>query len=326
MNPQNPTDLPGSANSNGLREGAPLGVPTLPDRVQDEILFLVQSLALAGDDLNAAFRRRMEVIRAGYQQLFESYIVLALWTHQEIELRHAERVAEALDRLNSAREHDILLVLGSRGGQGRAAYDICVLCQSRAREKFVVVVPGRAKSAATLIALGADELHLGQHAALGPIDPQISDPPFPEVNDALEWIGALAQEYPESAAGYLSQYYVDEARQWERAGHIERSNASMVQDAETLMRRKTHLVQRAHEIAHELVHGYEDHGFDIDREHAAELLGTSWTKTQSNELAFSEQLHALLLVVEGEAEHRNQRIELVGAVEDGITIEDHGNE
>jgi ClpP class serine protease len=49
---------------------------------------------------------------------------------------------------------------------------------SRCR-RLVVVVPDQAKSAATLIALGADEILMGPASDLGPIDPQIELPSRP---------------------------------------------------------------------------------------------------------------------------------------------------
>jgi hypothetical protein len=65
------------------------------------------------------------------------------------------------------------LILETPGGSGEIAEEIV----RRIREKFesfAVVIPGWAKSAGTIIAMGADEILMGPDSALGPIDAQIT--------------------------------------------------------------------------------------------------------------------------------------------------------
>lgn len=62
--------------------------------------------------------------------------------------------------------------LDSGGGKASAAYKIALLLRSRAA-KLRVVIPDYAKSAATLLALAADEIYMGAAAELGPLDAQI---------------------------------------------------------------------------------------------------------------------------------------------------------
>ncbi|MCU0913888.1 MAG: hypothetical protein MUC88_04900 [Planctomycetes bacterium] len=64
------------------------------------------------------------------------------------------------------------LILHSPGGEGTVVEKFVGLCRSQC-ERFRVLVPNEAKSAATLIALGADEIVMGPSAELGPIDAQI---------------------------------------------------------------------------------------------------------------------------------------------------------
>lgn len=63
------------------------------------------------------------------------------------------------------------LLIHSPGGLGEVAEKIVAMCRSRC-ESFRVVVPNVAKSAATMIALGADVIVMGDPSELGPIDPQ----------------------------------------------------------------------------------------------------------------------------------------------------------
>ena len=85
-----------------------------------------------------------------------------------------DAVPEFLDQLqalpSSTTALDLLLV--SDGGDPTVAWSIVSLIRERV-EKFSVLVPQAAYSAATLIALGADEIVMHPHSNLGPVDPQI---------------------------------------------------------------------------------------------------------------------------------------------------------
>jgi len=74
---------------------------------------------------------------------------------------------------DSAAELDLYLV--SNGGDGTVAWRIVSLIRERVK-KFAVLVPEGAFSAATLIALGADEIVMHPNGNLGPTDPQIISP------------------------------------------------------------------------------------------------------------------------------------------------------
>jgi hypothetical protein len=64
------------------------------------------------------------------------------------------------------------LLIHSPGGDGNAAEEIVDMCDRHCLKEFRVV-PFRAKSAATLIALCSDKIIMGETSQLGPIDPQI---------------------------------------------------------------------------------------------------------------------------------------------------------
>lgn len=65
------------------------------------------------------------------------------------------------------------LVIHSPGGDGTAAEKMLDLCRKFCSGKLRLVVPLYAKSAATLLALGADEILMGETSELGPIDAQV---------------------------------------------------------------------------------------------------------------------------------------------------------
>jgi hypothetical protein len=65
------------------------------------------------------------------------------------------------------------LFLHSPGGDGEAADQICAYLRSQF-DHIRAIVPVYAMSAATMMALSADEILMGAHSQLGPIDPQLT--------------------------------------------------------------------------------------------------------------------------------------------------------
>lgn len=84
----------------------------------------------------------------------------------------------------------IALVIDSPGGSAKSAYQLATFLRRRCGG-FVAVVPRYAKSAATLLALGADQIILGDSAELGPLDAQLFDPEREQYGSALDEAQAL---------------------------------------------------------------------------------------------------------------------------------------
>lgn len=87
----------------------------------------------------------------------------------------ADDVHALMECCHSVSEKELDLVLHSPGGSAEAAEQ--VLNYLRTQFDYVrCFVPLQAKSAATMVALGCDEIVMGRHSELGPIDPQILVP------------------------------------------------------------------------------------------------------------------------------------------------------
>lgn len=83
---------------------------------------------------------------------------------------------QALSERDNFKNIDTLeLLLHSPGGSADAAYQV-VRFFRRHCKKLNVIVPLEAKSAATLMCLGADAIYMGELGELGPIDVQIQNP------------------------------------------------------------------------------------------------------------------------------------------------------
>lgn len=85
-----------------------------------------------------------------------------------------------MEAVSNVTEPGLDLILHSPGGSAEAAESIVEYLRQRF-QNIRVFVPVAAMSAATMIALAADEVVMGQHSQLGPIDPQfiISTPEGP---------------------------------------------------------------------------------------------------------------------------------------------------
>ena len=112
---------------------------------------------------------RRSLIRA-YQVKYDCRLAVM------IDLIHPDSItlfAELLHGADPGKEFHLLL--RSPGGDGEIAIRLARMAQASC-SKFVVVVPDIAKSAATIFALGADEIIMGPSSDLGPIDPQVLVP------------------------------------------------------------------------------------------------------------------------------------------------------
>lgn len=96
------------------------------------------------------------------------------------------------------------LILDTNGGLTSAAWRLIHLLRSFGDE-IEIIVPAKAMSAGTLMALGADKIVMTKQAALGPIDPSLE-------NHALNPIISTGERVPVSAEairGYLSEIKKD---------------------------------------------------------------------------------------------------------------------
>ena len=178
----------------------------------------------------------------------------------------------------------------SHGGSIEPAYQISKLCKQYSHDKFVTAVPRYAKSAATLLAIGSDEIHLGPLGQLGPIDPQIDGLPALGVVQALDSLASIVEKHPESAE--LFARYLQRKLTVEQIGYCERIAESAIQYAERLLaNKKTLLPKDIGDVATDFVREYKDHGFVIDLEEAKTHLGTGWLRTDTEELKLAEEIY-----------------------------------
>lgn len=200
---------------------------------------------------------------------------------------HADRIYTSV--CSFKKQQNILLIIGSRGGRIEPAYLISKNCKAVSKEKFVVAVPRRAKSAATLLALGADEIHMGAMSELGPIDPQLGQIPALSMTNALQTLAKMVSEHPGSADMFAK--YLQNKLDLGILGYFERINESAIQYASRLLAGKAVGSKRTpNSLASHLVNHYKDHSFVIDKDEALELFGSGILKVQSKEYSFANEI------------------------------------
>jgi hypothetical protein len=92
-----------------------------------------------------------------------------------IEDADADMLEGILQKIDLSR--GLALMISSPGGDGLAAERIVNVLRAYSGEKgYWVIVPGKAKSAATMICFGAGKIIMSATSELGPVDPQITIP------------------------------------------------------------------------------------------------------------------------------------------------------
>src|SRR5262245_173482 len=136
--------------------------------------------------------------------------------------------------VDADRSLPIHLLLASPGGDGETALRMVRSVQSRCSE-LTVIVPDMAKSAATLIVLGADHVLMGPGGDLGPVDAQFqigrSLVGAKEIVAAVDEAEARIGDRPESYAFFASL--------------LENVTMIMVEQARSAMARSSNLVREA---------------------------------------------------------------------------------
>ncbi len=156
---------------------------------------------------------------------------------------------------------------------------ISKLCNRFKKDRFIVSIPAEAKSAATLLSFGADEIHMGPMSELGPIDIQVDGLPLLSVSSTLNKIASIVHDYPKSA-GMFAEYLTRNLKIG-LIGYYDRVSESATQYASILLKDKYSDSDKVMEIANHFTNHYKAHGFVVDTEEAKSILGSDLVKDGS---------------------------------------------
>lgn len=229
---------------------------------------------------------------AAYKAIFEKYHVLIQFDDTTMKRVDADNIYASLKQIPKENKKDILLVLYSLGGSIASAYLISKLCREFTNKKVIIAVPRLAKSAATLICCGADEIHMGSLSELGPIDPQINGAPALGLKNTIKQIAETTSVYPKSST--LFAEYLAKTIQPIDFGYYDRIVESASQYAQRLLEKRCvkKSPDRIKKLADHLVYDYNDHGFVIDKVEATDLFGKDIIKIDTPEYSFSNAVYS----------------------------------
>lgn len=151
-----------------------------------------------------ASRYERQAMIAQYQQKLSCKIVVVVDAIFAPSITYFEELIYDCDS-----KSDLHLLLASPGGDGDTAVRMLRAALARCRE-LTVIVPDQAKSAATLLALGAHHILMGPASDLGPIDPQFLNQQNGGLVSAKDIIAAVedatqkVQEAPNTYPVYAS--------------------------------------------------------------------------------------------------------------------------
>lgn len=193
-------------------------------------------------------------------------------------------IDELIDQIRSIEkkpEQSVDLLIESTGGDPLTSWRIISLLRSSFK-KVNVLVPHSAFSAATLLALGADEIVMGSYSSLGPIDPQITTRKkdgttqqfgYEDVASFLSFVreegGITEQQYLQGAFEKLCEVVEPTV-----LGFAKRSSSLSISIGEKML--QMHMTDhekkaQAHSIATKLNKSFFSHGHALGRNEAAEI-------------------------------------------------------
>lgn len=205
------------------------------------------------------------------------------------------------------------VLLDSPGGSLDSAY-VTVLYLRAYVKNLEVYVPNRAKSASTLLAVGADRAYLSAFGELGPLDTQIPDPRNPTTDvsalDCYQSVDYVREFGFKTISKLLPQLILSTERQIPVSALLDTASTFALRSVEPILKsikaldfggwgrslkigehyaRKLLQIKAAdpervspsylsaNHIAHELVYGYPHHLFPIDYREASRLgLEVEW--------------------------------------------------
>jgi hypothetical protein len=213
--------------------------------------------------------QRQQLIR-DYQAAHDCRLVVMIGPIFDYSIMYFEELI-----FDASPDQDLHLMLASPGGDGEVAVRLVRAAQSRCR-RLTVIVPDQAKSAATLLALGAHEILMGPTSDLGPVDPQF---PFGEYDlvSAKDIIAAVERALKD-VAERPDTYALHSAM-------LSEVNALKVEQARSALARTDDLVRealqsnpdRSHDKTENLAKALHEPLIEAPKDHAA-IFGADYAR------------------------------------------------
>lgn len=213
-----------------------------------------------------------------------------------------DHFADHLDSIGVTKR--ISLILYSRGGNTLAGWSIVNLVKQFCDELHVII-PTKAHSTATLIALGASSILMTKQATLGPIDPSVNGPlnpqapgpnPMARVPVSVESVSGyfeFAKNLGLQSEAELSKLVLDLAGRINPLvlGNVFRSRSQIRMLGKRLLSSHMHDESKIDKILDFLCSESGSHDYTINRREAANELGLNVVKPDDQKYAVIKALH-----------------------------------
>ncbi len=248
-------------------------------------------------------RRNPRVERIKAIQNFRESKVIVYYSIDTLTGNDAEILFDLLQSVGKQKKIDLFLL--SPGGYVDPAFKMAKMCRDFAEEKFGIIIPHYAKSAATLLCLGGDELVMGSASEIGPIDPQIEimdeygrkfNVSANSVEDALEVIEEHSAGDPAKSLKYMpliEKINLNTLGQYRRALDSSQQYAKDLLKISKLLKNKNSKTITA--VAKKLATSYFSHAYPIKADVAGDELKFNIIDATANKQLWQAmwQLHKL---------------------------------
>lgn len=250
----------GARDPGEQREGAPGEAPRVPDPARSPLTFPIQTPLFHAQHSDRYARQ--ELIKQ-YERCFDCSLIVMIDAIFPYSVTYLEELICVCDP-----GRDLHLLLDSPGGDGETAVRLVRSAQARCRE-LTVIVPNQAKSAGTLLLIGAHHILMGPTSDLGPVDPQFYSPGSRSLYSAKDLLAAVA--HAEAAIAANPESYPL------HVSLLADVTAVMVQQARSALERTGDLVKealssnpdRADEEVMEIAAALQENLIDLPRDHGA---------------------------------------------------------
>lgn len=244
-------------------------------------------------------RRNARIERIKAIQSARKSKVIVYYSINTLSHNDAEILFDLLQSVNKQKRLDLFLL--SPGGLADPAFKMACLCRDFSDDNFGVIIPHYAKSAATLLCLGSDELVMGSASEIGPTDPRIEikdeygrkiNVSATSVEDALKVIEEHTSSDPVKSLKYMP---LIERINLNTLGEYRRALLSSKQYAEELLKTGKLIKNKKKfkSIAKRLATTYYSHGYPIKSDVAKNELNFNVTDVDDNLWKAIWQLHKL---------------------------------
>jgi len=246
---------------------------------------------------NSRRNARLERIKA-IQQSRKSKVVV-YYSIDILSGHDAEILFDLLQGVGKQQKLDLFLL--SPGGYADPAFKMAKLCRDFSQDNFGVIIPHYAKSAATLLCLGSDELVMGHASEIGPTDPRIEikdeygrkiNVSATSVEDALKVVEEYTKKDPVKSLKYmplLEKINLNTLGEYRRALLSSRHYAQELLKTGKLLKDPS----KYKSVAKKLATNYYSHGYPIKSDTAKADLGFNITEADKDLWQAIWQLHKL---------------------------------